>query len=153
MTITVEVEDCKREIHTFEDLVASAYKIAMEFGRALVSRTLEAWDEELRKTRDTRRYRSKEKQQISVKTRLGTIEYRRNVYTVGLPGLFRPRTVATIGAGLGRYRRANQRIQNAADGGQRDGMLQQSVYPKSNLAQGRILLSFLHRTQLLIPLI
>ena len=80
MTITVELEDCKREILTFEDIVRSAYEIAMEFGRELVSRTLEARDEELRKNRDTRRYRCKGKQQTSVKTKLGAIEYRRNVY-------------------------------------------------------------------------
>ena len=52
----------------------------MEFGRELVSRILEDRDEELRKTRDTRRYRCKGKQQTSIKTKLGAIEYRRNVY-------------------------------------------------------------------------
>ena len=71
MTITGEVPDCKSEICTFQDFVASVYGIVMEFGRVLVCRTLEAWDEERRKTRDTRRYRSKGKQQTSVKTRLG----------------------------------------------------------------------------------
>lgn len=80
MTITVEIEESKREINTFEDLVASAYEIAMEFGRELVSRTLTVRDEELRKARDTRRYRCKGKQQTSIKTKLGAIEYRRNVY-------------------------------------------------------------------------
>ena len=78
--ITVEIEESKREIRTFEDLVTSAYEIAMEFGRELVSRTLEARDEELRKSRDTRRYRCKGKQQTSLKTKLGVINYRRNVY-------------------------------------------------------------------------
>ena len=80
MTITVELEDFKREIQTFEELAASAYETAMEFGRQLVKETLEARDEELRKGRDSRRFRCKGKQQTSVKTRLGTIEYRRNVY-------------------------------------------------------------------------
>lgn len=80
MTITVEVEFGKEKIHTFEDLVTCAYEIAMHFGREIVERTLETRDQELMKARDTRRYRCKGKQQTSIKTKLGAIEYRRNVY-------------------------------------------------------------------------
>ena len=80
MTIAVEIKESKREIQTINDLVGFAYDIAIEFGRELVSRTLEAHDEELRKNRDRHRYRCKGKQQTSIKTKLGAIEYRRNVY-------------------------------------------------------------------------
>ncbi len=80
MTITVSVEFGKREIQTLDELVAKAYELAMEFGRNLVSRTLEARDEELREGRDKKRFRCKGKQQTSIKTKLGAIEFRRNVY-------------------------------------------------------------------------
>ena len=65
MTITMSVEFGKREIHTFDELVGVAYELAMEFGRGLVSRTLEARDEELMEGRDKKRFRSKGKQQTS----------------------------------------------------------------------------------------
>ncbi|MBR1496291.1 MAG: UPF0236 family protein [Oscillospiraceae bacterium] len=80
MTITVEVEESKRRFQTFDDIVSFASELGMEIGREFVNRILEARDEELRKERDTRRYRCKGKQQTSIKTKLGAIEYRRNVY-------------------------------------------------------------------------
>ena len=80
MTITVEVEFGKKEIRAFEDLVTYAYEMAMRFGREIVEQALETRDQELMKARDTRRYRCKGKQQTSIKTKLGAIEYRRNVY-------------------------------------------------------------------------
>ena len=80
MTITVEVGFGKKEIHSFEELVSSAYELAMSFGREIVSRALETRDQELMQARDKRRYRSKGKQQTSIKTKLGAIEYSRNVY-------------------------------------------------------------------------
>ena len=80
LTITVEVGFDKKEIRSFEELVSSAYELAMGFGREIVSRALEARDQELMQTRDKRRYRSKGKQQTSIKTKLGAIEYSRNVY-------------------------------------------------------------------------
>ena len=80
LTITVEVGFDKQEIHSFEELVSSAYELAMGFGRKIVSRALEARDQELMQARDRRRYRSKGKQQTSIKTKLGAIEYSRNVY-------------------------------------------------------------------------
>ena len=80
MTITLDVEESKKEIQTINDLVEYAYEIAMEIGRELVRCTLEARDEELRKNRDSRRYRCKGKQQTCFKTKLGAIGYRRNVY-------------------------------------------------------------------------
>jgi len=80
ITITVEINLDKKENSGFEELVASAYEFSMQFGRELVSRALEARDEELRKSRDKGRYRCKGKQQTSIKTRLGAIEINRSVY-------------------------------------------------------------------------
>ena len=80
MTITVEIAESKREISTFEDLVETSYELAMAFGRQLVRGILESRDDELRKERDNRRFRCKGKQQTSIKTKLGAIEFRRNVY-------------------------------------------------------------------------
>ena len=80
MTITVEVEIDKREIETFGDLVQTGFWIAMEFGRKLVVTVLEERDEELREERDKKRYRCKGKRKTCIKTKLGEIEYSRNVY-------------------------------------------------------------------------
>ena len=80
MTITAEVDFGKKEMQTFDEVVSSVYDIALEFGRQLVVRILEKRDRELMETRDTRRYRSKGKQQTSIKTRLGVIEFQRQVY-------------------------------------------------------------------------
>ena len=79
-TITVEVEIDKREIETFGELVKTAFRTAMEFGRKLVVTVLEARDEELREERDKRRFRCKGKRKTCIKTRLGEIEFSRNVY-------------------------------------------------------------------------
>lgn len=80
ITITVEANLSKIKNCSFEELVSSAYELSMQLGRELVSQALEAWDKELMKTRDKRRFRNKGKQQTSIKTKLGVIEYRRNVY-------------------------------------------------------------------------
>ena len=80
MTITVEVEISNREIQSFGKLIATAFELAMEFGRKLVVRALELKDQELAETRDKKRFRSKGKRQTSIKTKLGVIEYSRNVY-------------------------------------------------------------------------
>lgn len=80
MTITVEVEISNREIQSFGKLIATAFELAMEFGRKLVVQALEQRDRELAETRDRKRFRSKGKRQTSVKTKLGVIEYQRTVY-------------------------------------------------------------------------
>ena len=80
MTITVEVEISNREMQSFGKLVATAFELAMEFGRKLVVRALELRDQELAETRDKKRFRSKGKRQTSVKTKLGVVEYQRTVY-------------------------------------------------------------------------
>ena len=80
MTITAEVDFGKKEIQTFDEIISNVYDVALEFGRKLVVQILETRDRELMETRDSQRYRSKGKQRTSIKTRLGVIEYRRQVY-------------------------------------------------------------------------
>ena len=80
MTITLNVEICKGENKSFEEIVADVYELAMKFGRDLVVQILEGLDRDLMENRDSQRYRCKGKQKTSVKTMLGTIEYCRNVY-------------------------------------------------------------------------
>ena len=80
MTISIELDFGKKEIETFEELVSGAYELAMGFGRDLVRQVLESQDEKLARNRDKRRFRCKGKQRTSVKTKLGAIEYSRNVY-------------------------------------------------------------------------
>ena len=80
MTITVEVEISNREIASFGELIRTAFSLAMEFGRKLVVGALERKDQELVETRDKKQYRNKGKRMTSIKTKLGVIEYSRNVY-------------------------------------------------------------------------
>lgn len=80
ITITVEAKLGKGKNDTFGEFVARVYEMAMQLGRELVSQALETRDTELMKLRDRKRYRCKGKQQTSIKTRLGVIEFRRNVY-------------------------------------------------------------------------
>ena len=80
MIITVEAKIGKDENNTFEEMAARVYEVVMRLGREMVSQALEARDEELMKSRDKKRYRCKGKQKTSIKTKLGVIEFRRNVY-------------------------------------------------------------------------
>lgn len=80
MTITAEVDFGKKKMQTFDEIISNVYDIALEIGRKLVVQILETRDLELMETRDIKRYRSKGKQQTSIKTRLGAIEFRRQVY-------------------------------------------------------------------------
>ena len=80
MTITVEAEISNREIESFSALIRTAFSLAMEFGRKLVVQALAIRDQELAETRDRKRFRSKGKRRTSIKTKLGVIEFSRNVY-------------------------------------------------------------------------
>ena len=80
MTITLNAEINKQEKKNFEEIVSTVYDLSMKFGRELVVQILEERDQELMENRDSQRYRCKGKQKTSIKTKLGTIEYRRNVY-------------------------------------------------------------------------
>ena len=80
MTITVVAEISNREIESFGALIRAVFSLAMAIGRKLVVRVLELRDQELAESRDKKRFRNKGKRQTSVKTKLGVIEYQRNVY-------------------------------------------------------------------------
>ena len=80
MTITVTLENCKGKFETLDEITTLAWKMAMSIGRQVIQQTLEAQDQELRKTRDRKRYRCKGKKKTSIKTKLGVVEYCRNVY-------------------------------------------------------------------------
>ena len=67
MTITVEVEISNKEIASFGKLIATAFALAMEFGRKLVVGALERKDQELAETRDKKRFRCKGRRQTSIK--------------------------------------------------------------------------------------
>ena len=80
MNITLDIEICKEEIATFSTLEKEVFKFVTDIGCQIISRILEEQDEVLRGARDRGRYRCKGKRKTSVKTRLGVVEYRRNVY-------------------------------------------------------------------------
>ena len=80
MNITLDVEICKEEIATFSTLEKEVFKFVTDIGCQIISHILEEQDEVLRGARDRGRYRCKGKRKTSVKTRLGVVEYRRNVY-------------------------------------------------------------------------
>ena len=80
MTITLNVEFCKDNCGTFSELSGEIFSFAMNFGREILRQVLEESDDALRRERDRRRYRSKGKRRTSVKTKLGVVEYSRNVY-------------------------------------------------------------------------
>ena len=80
MSITVPVEISKTKFETFGELAENAFQTAMQFGRELIRLTLEARDEEPRDTRDKGRYRCKGKRRTCIKTKLGEVEFERNVY-------------------------------------------------------------------------
>ena len=80
MTITVTPENCKGKFTNLEDITTLAWNIAMSIGCQIIQRTLETMDQDLRKTRDKKRYRCKGKKKTSIKTKLGVVEYKRYVY-------------------------------------------------------------------------
>lgn len=80
MTIPVEIEYDNSKIEDFNGLINEAFRSALEFGRKIVVAILEQRDKELAEKRDKKQYRNKGKQQTSVKTILGVIEFKRNVY-------------------------------------------------------------------------
>ena len=80
LTITFQVEIDKSKIQDFSTLIAMVFSMAMQIGRELARRLLETLDRDIAATRDTRRYRHKGKRKTSIKTKLGVIEYERNIY-------------------------------------------------------------------------
>ena len=80
ITITAGVEIGKGQFENFEQLTGAVYRMAMSFGQEVMRRALEARDEEIREERDKKRYRCKGKRKTCLKTKLGEVEYERNVY-------------------------------------------------------------------------
>lgn len=78
--ITFQVEFDKDKIANFEELISNVKETVLQLGREIAKNALEEWDEELRETRDKKRYRNKGKRKSCVKTWFGEIEYERNVY-------------------------------------------------------------------------
>ena len=83
MMITLQLELDKSKIENFDALNAAVRETVLQAGREIVVQTLQEWDEDIRKTRDKKRYRCKGKRKTCVKTWLGAIEYERNVYVDG----------------------------------------------------------------------
>ena len=80
MMITLQIEFDKEKIENFDELIAATRETVLEAGREIVTRTLEQWDKEIEESRDKKRYRHKGKRKTCIKTWLGAIEYKRNVY-------------------------------------------------------------------------
>ena len=80
MIITVSVEISKEQIQNFEELSKAAFQLGMDFGKDVIRRTLEARDEEIRQERDKKRYRCKGKRGTCIKTKMGEVEFERNIY-------------------------------------------------------------------------
>ena len=80
MSITYKIEIDNSKMENFSELIEKVFTSAMEFGRTVVKEHLEALDEKLMVSRDTKKYRHKGSRQTAVKTKLGTIEYSRRIY-------------------------------------------------------------------------
>jgi len=80
MNITLNVEMFKKEMTTFSALEKEVFSFVTDIGCQIIRKVLEDQDEALRQEREKNRYRCKGKRKTSIKTRLGVVEYRRNVY-------------------------------------------------------------------------
>jgi|LSQX01.3.fsa_nt_gb hypothetical protein len=66
----------------FKDLEKEIFKQCCLSGCELIKTTLEAYDTELAEVRDKSKYRNKGKRKTVIKTIMGEVEYKRNVYEV-----------------------------------------------------------------------
>ncbi len=80
MSITYEIEIDNSKIENFPEFIEKIFASAMEFGKAVVKDYLEALDEDLMLSCDTKKYRHKGSRKTAVKMKLGTIEYSRRIY-------------------------------------------------------------------------
>ena len=69
---------------TFKDLEQKIFNYICRIGCEITSRILEAYNEELTKSRDKGKYRDKGLRTTSIKTVYGEVEYRRNVFKTTL---------------------------------------------------------------------
>ena len=81
MIITLSEEEINRQFVNFSEMERKVQEIVMEAGRELLKQILENIDAQILKNRDKARYRSKGLRNTSVVTKVGTVEYRRRVYT------------------------------------------------------------------------
>lgn len=68
------------ELISFKELEKKIYSYVCELAREITKQMLEAYDEELARSRDKKVYRGKGKRNTSIKTIYGEVEYSRNVY-------------------------------------------------------------------------
>lgn len=68
------------ELISFKELEKKIYSYVCELAREITKQMLEAYDEELARSRDKKVYRGKGKRNTSIKTVYGEVEYSRNVY-------------------------------------------------------------------------
>ena len=80
MSITYKIEIDNSKIENFPEFIEKVFAASMEIGKTIVKDRLEAADEKLMLSRDTKKYRHKGSRKTSVKTKLGTIEYSRRIY-------------------------------------------------------------------------
>ena len=70
----------KDKLISFKELEQKIFDYVCELGREITQLTLERYDDELMKNRDTRQYRNKGGRTTSIKTVYGEVSYSRNVY-------------------------------------------------------------------------
>ena len=80
MTITVPVKIDNIKIRNFTEAEQEVYRIALEFGRALMRYILETRDLQILSEREAGRYRNKGLRSTCIKTVMGEVVYERRVY-------------------------------------------------------------------------
>ena len=65
---------------SFKDLEEIAFKIACEFANEILKNMLEEYDRQIMDSRDTTKYRHKEKETTTIKAKTGLVEYTRTKY-------------------------------------------------------------------------
>ena len=80
MSIAQENKIDNSKFENFEVFVTEVFERKLAEGREIVRKTLSELDVQLMAARDTTRYRDKGPRSTSIKTKLGTIEYKRHIY-------------------------------------------------------------------------
>ena len=66
----------------FKHMEEKVFRYVCQYGREIIKEILESYDEELRKSRNKKEYRSKGKRKRTIKTVMGEVEFERNVYEI-----------------------------------------------------------------------
>ena len=101
MNISVTVEINKTKYETFEELEEYAWHLGQQFGQAIVRGCLEIRDEQVAAERDTKRYRDKGLRKTSIKTKCGTVEYKRRIYVDAYAAADEKKTVYLLDEDMG----------------------------------------------------